>query len=114
MKIEYRTVNITLSNTEKSVTAPVNIPSGEVVRIGNVSQGNTDNDIIDMSVLDNGNEVLKPCDLRFSEPKSAGRFLDSLRPVNFDGGRSYDVKLNAFNATRTNDVTVQVIFAISC
>lgn len=112
MKIEYRTLNITLPSASKSIDANISLPDGIVKAIGVVSQGNTAGDIIDFSVLDNSNDVISPSDLRFSEPKSAGRFLESLRPVEFSAGKTFGVKLNAVNATRANDVVVQVLFAI--
>ena len=79
-----------------------------------VSFVKTDGEIIDLSVAENGNDVLRPCDVRFSEPKSAGRWLDALRPTTIDGGRTLTFKLNAYTANRLNAVKVQVLIAISC
>lgn len=115
MKVEYRTVLVTLLATEKIAQVDSSVlPAGKVRAIGAVQQGNDSGDIINISILDNNQTVLHPCDIRFNEPKAAGNFIEGLRPVDFSGGKSYTVQADAVNAKRANKVTVQVLFAVLC
>ncbi|MBC7748119.1 MAG: hypothetical protein H7Z76_06010, partial [Methylotenera sp.] len=70
----------------------------------------TENRIIDLSILQNNQEIVRPSDVRFSEKTNGGTFKDSLRPINFDGGKTYEVKLVANAISNANTVTVQVLF----
>lgn len=114
MKIDYRTINLTLPADTSQTEADLKVPAGLVCAIGTITEGNTNGEIIDLSIAENGNDVLRPCDVRFSEPKSAGRWIDALRPTTIDGGRTLTFKLNAYTANRPNAVKVQVLIAISC
>ncbi len=112
-QIKYITANVTLDKGQP--TAEVNtedLPDGIVTHIGLVKDSNT-TDIVNLEILQNNSRVLHPIDIRFSEPKSTGNFLDGLRPVSgMRGGRKYQVRLSALKATRTDDLTVQVLFVI--
>ena len=88
------------------------MPDGKVIGIAVVDTGNTNNELINLSILNNGNEVLSPSDLSFSKQQPGGGFLNSLRPVDFSGGYEYNVRLTAYTPSRANDVTVQVLFAV--
>jgi hypothetical protein len=112
MKITYKTINVTLAANSQTAEKGTKIPSGKIIAIGTVSKGNTDGEIIDLSLLDNNNEILSPCDLSFSEKTSGGRWIDSMRPVNLDGGREIDAKLYAYTSSRANEIKVQVLFAV--
>lgn len=65
-----------------------------------------------MSILQNNNEVLKPADVRFSEKTNGGTFKDSLRPVDFQGGRTFEAKVVSTSVSTTQEVSVQVLFMI--
>lgn len=112
MKITYKTINVTLPAASQSAEKGTKIPSGKIVAIGTVIKGNTDEEIIDFSLLDNNNEILPPADVKFSEKTSGGRWIDSMRPVELDGGREIDAKLYAYTSNRAADIQVQVLFAI--
>jgi len=112
MKITYKTINVTLAAASQTAEKGTKIPSGKIVAIGAVIKGNADDEIIDLSLLDNNNEMLPPCDVSFSERTAGGRWIDSMRPVNLDGGREVDVKLYAYTSSRATDIQVQVLFAI--
>nr|WP_131387683.1 hypothetical protein [Flavobacterium suncheonense] len=111
-KFEHRAVNITLSDSSALAIEDIKIPDGKIIAIGAVVVGNTDNEIINLCVKQNGNEVLSPSDYRFSEPKAGGNFVQSLRPVDIDGGRLLSVELQAFANSRSNEVKAQVLFVV--
>lgn len=112
---EYERVNVVLAanaTISSSDTGRVRIPDGKVVAMAAVIAGDTENRIIDLSVLDNNNEIVRPCDVRFSQKTSGGTFKDSMRPVAFNGGRTIEARLVALAASTTQTVTVQVVFMI--
>lgn len=111
-KIKYETVNISLPINTAIASEKISIPDGKVVAMATTPIVNIENRIINLSVLDNGNEVIKPADVRFSEKTSGGTFKESMRPVTFDGGRSFEVKLVANTTSATEAITVQVMFLI--
>ncbi len=110
--IEYVTANVILSANTIQANDKILIPQGKVVAIAAVVAGDTENRIINLSILDNNNEVVRACDVRFSAKTNAGTFKDSMRPVNFDGGRTFESRLVALSASTTKEVTVQVLFMI--
>lgn len=112
MKITYKTINVTLPAASQSAEKGTKIPSGKIIAIGTVVKNNSDDEIIDLSLLDNNNEILSPCDVTFSTKTNGGRWIDSMRPVNLDGGREVDAKLYAYTSSRSTDIQVQVLFAI--
>jgi hypothetical protein len=115
IEYEYERVNVTLpaNATVSSIDgSKVSLPEGKVVAIAAVISGNTENRIIDLSVLNNNNEVVKPCDVRFSEKTAGGTFKDSMRPVSFISGKVFEARLVALQASATEEVKVQVIFMI--
>ena len=112
MKITYKTINVTLLAADQTAEKGTKIPSGKIIAIGTVIKGNADDEIIDFSLLDNNNEMLPPSDVSFSAKTAGGRWIDSMRPVNLDGGREVDAKLYAYTSNRATDIQVQVLFAI--
>ena len=80
--------------------------------IAAIVAGDTENRIINLSVLSNGNDVVRPADVRFSQKTNAGTFIDSMRPVDFLGGRVYETRLVASSLSATQTITVQVLFMI--
>jgi hypothetical protein len=109
---EYVTANVTLATDTVTGNDKVLIPEGKVVAIGAVVAGNTEDRIINLSILDNNNEVVRPCDVRFSEKTNGGTFKDSMRPVDFNGGRTFEARLVALSPSATESVAVQVLFMI--
>ncbi len=112
---EYERVNVVLAvnaTMSTSESGKIRIPDGKVVAMAAVIAGDTENRIIDLSVLDNNNEIVRPCDVRFSQKTSGGTFKDSMRPVAFNGGRTIEARLIALSSSTTQTVTVQVVFMI--
>lgn len=108
--IKYTPVEITLDKDNPSAEVKVDIPEGTVTHIGLVKEG-TATEIVNLEVLQNNSRLLEPIDIRFSERTTTGSFLDGWRPVSgINGGRVLQVRLSALNATRTDDLTVQVVF----
>lgn len=112
-KFEHITIDVVLpANSATAVSEPQRIPDGRCVAIGAVVSGNTNNEIINLSLKQNTNEVLKPADVRFFEKTNGGIFVHSLCPVDIDGGRAITVVLNALVDVRPNPVTIQVLFMV--
>ncbi len=112
-RYEFLTVNVSLiKNTTVGQQRNFSIPSGKVVAMGCVVAGDTENRIIDLSILNNGTEVVRPADYRFSEKTNGGDFISSLRPVDFDGGREYEVQFAANQASVGVDLNFQVLLVV--
>ncbi|WP_130735507.1 hypothetical protein [Flavobacterium sp. J27] len=112
-KFETKIIKVTLPAANGTIdSSSIKMPDGKVIGIGVVVSGNSTQELINLSILNNGNEVLSPSDLSFSKQQPGGGFLNSLRPVDFDGGYEYTVRLSAYTAARPTDVTVQVLFAV--
>ena len=110
--IQYKTVELTLDKLNSTAEERIDLPDGVVTHIGLVKEGNA-TDIVNMEVLQNNSRLLHPMDIRFSERTTTGNFLDGLRPVSgINGGQVLQVRLSALKPTRTDDLTVQVLFAI--
>lgn len=108
--IQYTPIELTLDKNNPTAEARIDIPEGNVTHIGLVKEG-TATDIVNLEVLQNNSRLLHPIDIRFSERTTTGSFLDGWRPVSgINGGRTLQVRLSALNATRTDDLTVQVVF----
>ena len=91
----------------------VYLPDGNLVNVGAVSNDTT-GQIINFSLLQDGNDVIKPADLRFSTRTSGGSFRDSLRPIsNVVAGRQFEVKVATLgDRPSAAEVVVQVLFVI--
>ncbi|MVO09752.1 hypothetical protein GOQ30_11340 [Flavobacterium sp. TP390] len=112
-KFETKIINVTLPAANSTVdSTSIKLPDGKVIGIAQVNTGNTSGEIINLSILNNGNEVLSPSDLSFSKQQPGGGFLNSLRPVDFEGGYEYNIRLSAYTPSRANNITVQVLFAV--
>lgn len=110
--IEYVTADVTLGINVPMALDKVFIPEGNVVAMGVVIAGDTESRILNLSVLQNNSEIIRPADVRFSTKTSGGTFKDSLRPVSFQGGRSFDVKVAATSISTTKVVVIQVLFMV--
>jgi hypothetical protein len=111
-RIQTETVNITLMQTTYQKDEPIHIPEGHVVAMGIVVGGDTEGRIIDFTLLDNNNQVVRTADIRFSEKTNGGTFRDSLRPVDFRGGKTFQARLTTDKASSTIDVATQVLFVV--
>lgn len=109
---DYVTVNVTLIKATLIANAPIDIPDGKVVAIGAAISGNPEDRIIDLGIFKNNNAVVQPADYRFSQKTNGGTFVESMRPVNFEGGFSMQARLSAYAVSATEDITVQVLFMI--
>ena len=113
-KVQYVVANLTLLAGAPTVSVDVtDIPEGSVTHIAQVNSGNTYGKLIDLAIKENGQVLLKPCDIRFSEKTANGNFLESLRPVSgIDGGRKLTVEISAHEASRANAINFQVLFVV--
>jgi hypothetical protein len=109
---EYVTANIVLGVNESQDSDKVTIPAGRVIAIGAIVAGNTGSRIINLSILQNNQEIIRPADVRFTQKTSGGTFKNSLRPVDFEGGRTFEAKVVATAASATEEVAIQVLFMI--
>lgn len=111
-RYEYVTATVNLPKTDLSREINITIPDGIVTNIGIVHAGNTENRIINLSILENNNVLIQPADIRFSERTGGSSFKDSLRPVEIDGGRILQVRLTALVPASGDDITAQILFMI--
>ena len=112
IQYDYVTVDVTITVNTTIGSENVSIPDGNVVAMGVVVAGNTEARIINLSILQNNTEIIKPADVRFSEKTSGGTFKDSLRPVSFPGGRKFEAKIVATTVSALEKVSVQVLFML--
>jgi hypothetical protein len=94
-RYETVTQNVKLLRTGLFDEELLRIPDGKVVRMGVVLKGNTEDRIINASVLDNNNEIIRPIETGFLQKTASGSFLEGFMPVDFEGGRQYQVRLTA-------------------
>lgn len=111
MIVTYETINVTLSAGTFIAQENIKLPAGKVIRMATVVGGDLENKIVNHSVTQNNNDIIKPSDLRFSAKTNGGDFVNSLRPVDFEGGRTFEAKLNTAVALAA-DITVQFLFLI--
>lgn len=111
-KYEYETVNVSLAANTAMSSENLTIPAGKVVAIAAVVAGNTEARIINLSILQNNQEIVRPADVRFSEKTNGGTFKDSMRPVDFLGGRTFEARIVANAVSATEAIAVQVLFMI--
>lgn len=111
-KYEYVVANATLVKDTLTANEPVDIVDGTVVGMAAISRGNNENRIIDLGIFQNNNEVVKTCDVSFSEKTNGGTFKDSMRPVDFAGGKQFQIRLFADTTSPTDNVRVQVMFMV--
>jgi hypothetical protein len=109
-KFDYVSVNATLTNGIASIQSDVQIPDGEILAIGTVADRTID-EMINLSILDNNNEVLRPCDVRFSGQTAGNDWINSFRPVTgIPAGKTLQAKLTALKTARASSITIQVLF----
>lgn len=111
-RYEHITTNVLLPANTITMEEDVRIPKGRVIAMGVLLIGTMINRFINMSVLDNNNEVVKPLDARFAEKTTGGDFLDCFMPVDFDGSRTYQARLTATAVDNVNAVSAQFIFIV--
>jgi hypothetical protein len=109
---EYVTANLILAVNSSIDSENIMIPSGKVIAIAAIIAGNPGARILNLSILQNNQEIVRPADVRFSEKTNGGTFKDSLRPVDFQGGRTFEAKIVATETSATEVVAIQVLFMI--
>jgi hypothetical protein len=112
IQYDYVTVDVVVQSNTTIGSETVLVPDGNVVAMGVVVAGNTQSRIINLSILQNNQEVIKASDVRFSEKTSGGSFKNSLRPITLPGGRTYEAKMVATTVSATEKVSAQVLFMI--
>ena len=112
LKYDYITATVALAVNETLDSEKIGLPDGNVVAIGAVVAGNTENRIINLAVFQNTTEVVRSADVRFSQKTSGGTFRDSMRPVDLPGGRTYEVRIASNEGSATQAIQVQVLFMV--
>ena len=90
----------------------VHLPSGVCIGIAAVPIGAAPGQFTNLTVLDNGRELVQGKDYQFFERSKNGRYIDSLFPVTFDCNRTITVQLSA-SAALAADFKLQVVFLIA-
>ena len=111
-KYEYVTKEVTVLDKVSSNEEDIRVPDGRVVRMGVVLRGNTEDRMVNVSILDSNNEIVRPAEVRFFEKASGGNFLDGFMPVDFDGGRTYQVRVTPTTESVSDDITAQFILIV--
>lgn len=111
MRFEHKKVNLTIVLGTAIAESVIKLPAGTCVGMGAISTGNDPTKFVDLSVLDNGSELVEGSDYRFFVKTNGGRWIDGLRPMSFDCNREVTVRLAAASNLAA-DLSVQVIFVI--
>jgi hypothetical protein len=111
-KYEYVTSDVQVLKNISSNEEDIVIPDGRVVAMGVVLKGNAEDRIVNASVLDRNNEIIRPADVTFFQKTTGGNFLDGFMPVDFDGGRTYQARLSPTVVSAVDDLTAQFIFIV--
>mgnify|MGYP003638073057 CR=1 FL=1 len=107
----HKKVNLTIAAAGQLDEKKVNLPAGTCVGMAVIKTGAAPDEFVDLSILDNGSELVEGSDYRFYEKTNGGRWIDSLRPMSFDCNRDITVRLAADNAI-AGGLKLQVIFFI--
>lgn len=112
MKFLHKKLNVTIPNGGTINDNRIKVPKGTCVGMAVINTGADPDQFIDLTVLDNGSEVVEGSDYRFYKKTNGGKWLDSLRPMRFDCNRDLTVRLSSDTAVAA-DFKVQVIFLIT-
>ena len=111
MNYVHKKINITVPLGQTLGEGRIRLPEGQCLGMGVISTGNDPAQFVDLSVLDNGSEIVEGSDYRFYVKTNGGKWIDSLRPITFNCNRTVDVRLAATTALAAA-LNVQVIFVI--
>ncbi|EAR15433.1 hypothetical protein [Robiginitalea biformata] len=109
--LEEEIVDLTIIAGQSITEESIKLPAGKCVGMGVISAGADPTQIVNLSVLDGGSEVVKASDYRFSVRTNGGPWLGTLRNRSFDCNRNVTVRL-ASAANLAADLTIQVLFVI--
>jgi len=107
----HKKLNLAIANGQNIDEAKISLPAGTCVGMAAVVAGTRPVDFVDLTVLENGAEIVEGSDYQFFEKTNAGKWVESLRPMTFDCNRNVTVRLSA-NSNLVADFKLQVIFFI--
>lgn len=111
MRYEHKKLNLSIAAAGQLAEKKISLPSGTCVGMAVINTGADPDEFVDLTVLDNGSEVVEGSDYRFFKKTNGGRWIDSLRPMSFDCNRSVTVRLSADNVLAAK-FNAQIIFVI--
>ena len=111
INFEQEVINVSIAAGQAIGTGRLRLPSGKCVGMAVAKKGNDHTDFIDLTVKDNGREIVEAADYSFSEKTNAGKWLDSVRPLSFDCNRVVDVEFTTPTVLAA-DIKFQVLFFI--
>lgn len=111
-KYEYVTQEVFVEDKSPSNEEDIRVPDGRVVRMGVILRGNTEERMVNVSILDSNNEIVRPAEVTFFQKTSGGNFLDGFMPVDFDGGRTYQVRVTPTTESVADNITAQFILIV--
>jgi hypothetical protein len=111
MKYLHKKLNLTVANGAALAENRLRLPAGTCVGMAVINTGNDPDEFVDLSVLDQGSELVEGSDYRFYKKTNGGKWVDSLRPMRFDCNRDVTVRLSSA-ANLAAEFNLQVIFLI--
>lgn len=113
---EFLTIDTKLSSgSNRTVSADnqITFPAGRVIAMATVIKSDVSDVIVNLSVLKQGNEIVRPADVTFYEKTRSGNFMETMRPVSIEnvGGNSYEVFLST-NTPVQRDILIQTMFVV--
>jgi hypothetical protein len=111
MNYLHKKLNLTIAAGSALIENRLRLPAGKCVGMAAIKTGAAPDEFVDLTVLDQGSELVEGSDYRFYEKTSAGGWIDSLRPMRFDCNRDVTVRLSSNNVLAA-EFKVQVIFLI--
>lgn len=107
----HKKLNLTIAPGGQLDEKRINLPSGTCVGMAVIKTGADPDEFVDLSILDNGSELVEGSDYRFYEKTNGGRWIDSLRPMSFDCNRDVTARLSGNNPIPAG-LKIQIIFFI--
>lgn len=108
---DYQTLDVLVEKGFPMIQREVRIPDGEIIGIGVVAAYDP-GQMVNFSLLDNNNEVLRPASTKFCEKTNGGDWVSSLRPVNIAGARTLTARFTIPSGDIGFDTPYQVLFCI--
>ncbi|WP_291866649.1 hypothetical protein [Maribacter sp.] len=98
MNIVYKTINLTIQPNQNFAEVKTSLPYGKCIGMTIITTTTPEpNEIVNLTILDGGNEIVEGSDFRLSKKTTAGKWIDSLRPMSFNCNRNITTRLSSEN-----------------
>lgn len=112
--IKQEILNVTLANGQVVNAEKITLPDGYCRVVGVTSVGAEEpNTQINIGIkTTQGNDIVEPHSYKFWLQRQGGNYFDSLKPVDFNCGRTVKVELIADGDAPRSNITLQFMFLI--